>query len=225
LVQLQRSSDDFGSPDVPSFGLVSLSPANAPLLMLVVPIAMVGRRWGLRRALAAAALAVALVGARTAIWGGQIGIVGYLSRATAFVSVATLAGSLQQQSDRRAEHATSSVSSARARHALTLLINGKKLPITPFSGPDRYNPITSGKLRVKARWQTDLQGTGYKVVISTTEPAARTYRTCSVGTPCLVPKLVSIARGQEMSWTVRIMKITARQRLILSGFMVCLIRK
>jgi DNA-binding NarL/FixJ family response regulator len=37
-----------------------------------------------------------------------------LSRATAFVTVAPLAGSLQQQSDRRAEHATSSVSSARA---------------------------------------------------------------------------------------------------------------
>jgi DNA-binding NarL/FixJ family response regulator len=95
--------------------LQPLSPANAPLLMLVVPIAMIGRRWGLRRALAAAAIAVALVGARTAISGGQIGIVGYLSRATAFVTVATLAGSLQQQqSDRRAEHATSSVSSAAA---------------------------------------------------------------------------------------------------------------
>jgi DNA-binding NarL/FixJ family response regulator len=37
-----------------------------------------------------------------------------LSGATAFVTDATLAGSLQQQSDRRAEHATSSVSSARA---------------------------------------------------------------------------------------------------------------
>jgi Bacterial regulatory proteins, luxR family len=37
-----------------------------------------------------------------------------LSRATAFVTVATLAGSLQQQSDRTAEHATSPVSSARA---------------------------------------------------------------------------------------------------------------
>ncbi len=82
--------------------------------MLVVPIAMVGRRWGLRRALAAAALAAALVGARTAIGGGQIGIVGYLSRATAFVTVATLAGSFQQQSDRRAERATRSVASARA---------------------------------------------------------------------------------------------------------------
>jgi DNA-binding NarL/FixJ family response regulator len=93
--------------------LLSLSRANAPLLMLVVPIALIGRRWGLRRGLAAAALAVALVGARTAIWGGQIGIVGYLSRATAFVTVATLAGSLQQ-SDRTAEHATRSVSSARA---------------------------------------------------------------------------------------------------------------
>ena len=94
--------------------LQPLSPANAPLLMLVVPIAMIGRRWGLRRALAAAAIAVALVGARTAISGGQIGIVGYLSRATAFVTVATLAGSVQPQSDRRAEHATSSVSSAAA---------------------------------------------------------------------------------------------------------------
>jgi DNA-binding CsgD family transcriptional regulator len=96
--------------------LLSLSPANAPLLMLVVPIAMVGRRWGLRCALAAAALAVASVGARTVIWGGQIGIVGYLSRATAFVSVAALAGSLQQ-SDRSAGHASSSVSSARALRA------------------------------------------------------------------------------------------------------------
>ena len=37
-----------------------------------------------------------------------------LRRATAFVTVATLAGSLQQQSDRRSEHATSSVSSAPA---------------------------------------------------------------------------------------------------------------
>src|SRR5437764_14421520 len=90
--------------------LISLSPANAPLLMLVVPIAMVGRRWGLRRAFAMAALALVLVGARTAISGGQIGIVGYLSRATAFVTVATLAGGLHQLSDRRKEHATSSVS-------------------------------------------------------------------------------------------------------------------
>jgi DNA-binding NarL/FixJ family response regulator len=94
--------------------LLSMSPANAPLLMLVVPIAMVGRRWGLRRALAAAAIAIALVGARTAISGGQIGIVDDLSRATAFVTVATLAGSLHQQSDRTAEHATGSVSSAAA---------------------------------------------------------------------------------------------------------------
>ncbi len=91
--------------------LISLSPADAPLLMLVVPIAMVGRRRGLRPAFAAAALAVALV---AAVFGEQISIVGYLSRATAFVTVATLAGSLQQQSDRRAEHATSSVSPTRA---------------------------------------------------------------------------------------------------------------
>jgi DNA-binding NarL/FixJ family response regulator len=39
---------------------------------------------------------------------------GLLSRATAFVIVATLAGRLRQQSDRRAEHPISSVSSAPA---------------------------------------------------------------------------------------------------------------
>ena len=94
--------------------LLSLSPANAPLLMLVVPIAMIGRRRGLRRALVAAALAVVLVGVRAAVSGGQIGIVGYLSRATAFVTVATLAGRLQQQSDPRDEYAISSVSSVTA---------------------------------------------------------------------------------------------------------------
>src|SRR6266568_9406013 len=84
-------------------------------------------------------------------------------------------------------------------HALKLLINGKRLPITPFSGPDRYNPIKAGRLRVLAKWQGSLTGTGYKVVISTTKPAVRTYRTCSTGTSCLVLKRAAIANGAEMS--------------------------
>jgi hypothetical protein len=109
-------------------------------------------------------------------------------------------------------------------HALKLLINGKQLPITPFSGPDRYNPISAGKLRVQARWLGSITGTGYKVVISTTEPTTRTWRTCTTGTSCLVPKLASINHGQEMSWTVRIMKVRTHQVQVVSGFMVCLIR-
>jgi len=84
-------------------------------------------------------------------------------------------------------------------YALKLLINGHRLPITQFGGPDRYTPVKAIKLRVVARWKSSLSGTGYKVVISTREPTVRTYRTCSTGTSCLVRKRVPILRGQEMS--------------------------
>ena len=107
-------------------------------------------------------------------------------------------------------------------HALKLLINGKRLPITSFSGPDRYSPIKPGLLRVKARWQGSLTGTGYKVVISTIKPTVTTYRTCSTGTTCLVRKRVPIRNGEEMSWVVRVMKIKYHYVKVLSGFMVCL---
>jgi hypothetical protein len=109
-------------------------------------------------------------------------------------------------------------------HALKLLMNGKRLPITPFGGPDYYNPITASKLRVQARWKGDLRGTGYKVVISTTEPTVHTYRTCSTGTSCLVPKLVPVQNGEQMSWIVRIMKVKPHFVKIVGGFMVCLAR-
>jgi hypothetical protein len=35
-------------------------------------------------------------------------------------------------------------------HALKLLINGKQLRITPFGGPDYYNPIKASTLHVAA---------------------------------------------------------------------------
>ncbi len=105
-------------------------------------------------------------------------------------------------------------------HALKLLINGKTWPITQFNGLDRYTPIPAGRLRVEARWTTDARGTGYYVVISTTEPVKRNFRTCFAGTSCLVRQSVSILPGQEMSWTVKIMTVKG-QRLV-GGFMVCL---
>jgi hypothetical protein len=81
-----------------------LSPANAPVLILVVPIAIVGSRWGLWSGLGLAIVAAALVVAP--IWmRTQTGIVGYLSQATAFVTVAMLAGALHQRSDRSGEPA------------------------------------------------------------------------------------------------------------------------
>jgi hypothetical protein len=120
--------------------------------------------------------------------------------------------------------APASATLATKPHALKLLINGKQLPITPFAGPDRYNPIKASKLRVEARWKGSLNHTGYKVVITTTEPHARTWRTCSTGTSCLVGTRVPIQNGEEMSWTVRIMKIQPHLKQILAGFMVCLVR-
>jgi hypothetical protein len=109
-------------------------------------------------------------------------------------------------------------------HALKLLINGKQLRITPFNGPDYYDPIKTSTLRVAARWTGSLTGTGYKVVISTTEPSTRTWRTCSTGTSCSVSKAVPILKGQEFSWTVRILKKKGRVTTIVGCFMVCLDR-
>ena len=91
-------------------------------------------------------------------------------------------------------------------HALKLLINGKQLRITPFNGADHYNPIKASKVKtVATRWKGSLTGTGYQVVISTTEPSVRTWQTCKTGTSCVVPKAVPILNGQEFSWTVRIL--------------------
>lgn len=109
-------------------------------------------------------------------------------------------------------------------HALKMLINGKRLPITPFNGPDLYNPITASKVRAAAKWTGSLTGTGYKVVISTTEPTVHTWRTCSTGTSCVVKKALPIANGEEMSWTVRMMKVKPHLHVIIAGFMVCLAR-
>ena len=81
--------------------------------MLVVPIAIVGRLWGLRPALSAAGAAVVLVMAHRWTLGWQIGIVGDLTRATAFVTVAILAGSLRRQG-RRSQYVESSLASATA---------------------------------------------------------------------------------------------------------------
>jgi hypothetical protein len=109
-------------------------------------------------------------------------------------------------------------------HALKLLINGKKLPITRFGGTDIYNPIKASTLRVVARWTGSLTGTGYRVQISTTEPMQRTWRTCKTGTSCAVRQLVPIHKGQEFSWTVRMVYVKPHLYRVVAGFMVCLVR-
>lgn len=109
-------------------------------------------------------------------------------------------------------------------HALKLLINSKQLPITPFGGPDRYNPITASTVKTVAKWQGSLTGTGYQVQISTTEPTVRIWKTCKTGTSCVVPTTVPIKNGEEMSWTVRMMVKKPHLVKVIGGFMVCLVR-
>jgi hypothetical protein len=105
-------------------------------------------------------------------------------------------------------------------HDLKLLVNGKRLPITPLmGGTDKYTEIPAGRLRVEARWTTNARGTGYRVQISTTEPQARDYASCSTGTSCLVAIRVPILVGQEMSWSVKILK--TRTNKLVAGFKVC----
>jgi DNA-binding CsgD family transcriptional regulator len=69
---------------------------NALLLLLVIPIALVGWRWGPWAASVGAVVAMGLVGARSWSDEGQLGALGYLDRATAFGTVAFLAGALHR---------------------------------------------------------------------------------------------------------------------------------
>jgi DNA-binding CsgD family transcriptional regulator len=100
--------------------LTLLDPANAALLILVVPIAFVGWRWGLRAALGIAAFSSGLVLVPVSVR-GHINLVGYLSRATAFATVAVLAGVLHGRSDRPGEPAAAAGGAAGSlRGALPL---------------------------------------------------------------------------------------------------------
>jgi len=106
-------------------------------------------------------------------------------------------------------------------HALKLLFNGQNLPTTPLDGSaDNYDDLTAGSLRVEARWTGDARGSGYYVLISTTEPVARDYVRCSTGTSCLVPGKVQLLANQEMSWSVKL--LTVRGNKVVAGFKVCL---
>jgi hypothetical protein len=110
----------------------------------------------------------------------------------------------------------------KAPDAVQLLINHRQWPIEPLdgAGPDEYLDIATGALSVQAKWKNELKGSGFLIVISTSEPADRDFARCSTGTSCEVSKRVAIKDGQEMSWNVKI--LTSAKKLV-SGFKVCLI--
>jgi hypothetical protein len=110
-------------------------------------------------------------------------------------------------------------------HGLKVLINGKRLTVTLPGAQDRYNPIKTSKIRISARWQGNLAGSGYRVVIATVDhPPIRTWRTCTTGTSCSLAKAVPILKGQEQSWLVTIVKKKPHLIQIIGNVMVCLIR-
>ena len=82
---------------VGSVHLGPLSPTAAPLLLWVVPIAVVGWRWGPWAAWVAALAAIATIATRDSVCGVSIGHVGYVTRAKAFSTVAVLAGAARGQ--------------------------------------------------------------------------------------------------------------------------------
>jgi hypothetical protein len=122
-----------------------------------------------------------------------------------------------------AHSAPARVSWSQPPHAMKVLINGNPFPLNPLvESTDKYMPIRAGRLRVEAHWKSNASP-GYYVLISTTEPQQRDYATCTAGTSCVVRENVSILKGQEMSWTVRV--FTAQTLRPVAGFRVCLIGK
>jgi hypothetical protein len=105
-------------------------------------------------------------------------------------------------------------------HNVKLLINGKRWHLDTLNGGDNYIDIRARKLRVEARWQTDARGTGYYVLISTSEPVSKDLARCSSGTSCLVPKRVPIAFNQEMTLTVKVLKRPSD--MVAAAFKACL---
>ena len=81
-------------------------------------------------------------------------------------------------------------------------------------------PIANGKVNVVARWRTNARGTGYRVVVATTEPVEQTYAACSAGRSCRVSK-ATISPGLEMTWKVTIVK--TRGNRVVGGLLVCLV--
>ena len=108
-------------------------------------------------------------------------------------------------------------------HAFKFLVNGKSLPTSPLNAGDSYIPVRARKIEVETQWTTDAGGTGYYVVVSTVAPKEKEYARCSTGTSCLVPTMVPLKVGQEMSWNVKV--LTTRGDKVASAFQVCAIGK
>jgi PAS domain S-box-containing protein len=73
------------------------SHADAPLVLLVAPVALLAVAYGLRGGVAAAAVAVVLATTSLVLTGDEVSLLGYISRGTAFVVVGILVGRVVDQ--------------------------------------------------------------------------------------------------------------------------------
>ena len=63
-------------------------------------------------------------------------------------------------------------------------INGKTLTNAQLTaGAETYIPTKAGRTQVTVRWNNDLRGSGYYVVVK--DAAKRTNRRCTTGTTCV----------------------------------------
>jgi DNA-binding CsgD family transcriptional regulator len=159
--------------------VVPLNRSTDPLLFLVVPLALVGWRWGSRVALGAALGAIALVAAWSLISGEPTGTVGYFAQATAFATVAILPGACRQRSDRVTAtvlHAVLSTTVNGNRPAE--LLSPRELEVLELIAQGSPNAEIAARLVIaETTVQTHVQHILHKLgVRNRTEAAARHLR-------------------------------------------------
>jgi DNA-binding NarL/FixJ family response regulator len=104
---------------------MSFDAATAPLLLLVLPIAFIGRRHGRRPAIAAAVLALALVGIQNWLLDVDMPTLGYLTRGTAFAVVALVSACDPFERDEAAVRRQMSSLTPRELEVLELMAAGR----------------------------------------------------------------------------------------------------
>ena len=103
-----------------------------------------------------------------------------------------------------------------------IVVNGRTLTSAQVAkGAEAYLPVGAGHLTVGARWKADLNGTGYYVKIA--DKGSADLRRCRIGTSCEVRASKDIIDGQEMTWSIQVLR--TRDRTLVSQKFVCLVGK